>query len=180
MTDHSPENHIEGPAAVPDSSLPLPEVPFPAENRGRLACEADGQQETADRRMTPEEGVAALQVAKGLVDSAYAACTEAISAFENDGPVLVAEAQGRLHTYCLPKYNHQPSFRAGTAGCGRDRTLVTTQRPVRSFACFRLNDYGRRDMEVDGCDIKANTGASLPSHSSNGYRGRLCPDHSGS
>lgn len=108
--DRQPESQIEGQPAVPVSSSPLPEVPFPAEDTGGLAREADGQQATADRQMTYEECLAALQKAEGLIDSAYSTCSETIAAFEKDGPGLVANAEEQLRTYCLPKYGHEESF----------------------------------------------------------------------
>jgi hypothetical protein len=105
--DVQPESQIEGQSAAPASSSPLPEVPFPAEYTGAPAREADGQHGTADRRMTYEQCVAALQEAEGLIDSAKSACSETIAAFEKDGPVLVANAQKRLQTYCLPDRGHE-------------------------------------------------------------------------
>ncbi len=91
-------------------STPSPELPFPAEYTGGSAREADGQQETTDRRMTYEECVAALQEAQGLLDRAYSTCSQTIAAFEKDGPVLVTKAQARLEFYSLPKFDHAKSL----------------------------------------------------------------------
>ena len=109
MTDHSPESRIEGPSAVPASSPSLAEVPFPAEYT-RPTPKAGGQHGDADRRMTYDESVAALQDSEGLIDSAYSVCSETIAAFEKDGPGLVGKAQERLRTYCLPESDHDEDF----------------------------------------------------------------------
>ena len=107
MTDHPSKSPIEGQSAVPASSPPLPEVPFPAEYTGGPARGVDGQQEATGRRMTHAECVVALKRAEGLVDSAYSACTQAITAFKQDSPDLVAKAQTRLENFCLPEKHHE-------------------------------------------------------------------------